>query len=241
MELERFGGRLPPPSEAAPASVFAGETATTTTLITMPQDRNLHGKVFGGLLMRKAFETAFACGWRLTGVLPKFLALDDVTFLQPVETGALLRFDARVTYARGKTYGVSVSARMQSPTPAWAAAQRSARAGDAAAAIASAGGSALVTPTAVSTPASSSSSGNSSVASSASSSSSAAAAASDGAQQLTNEFHFVFYCDDPSFVPAVYPRTYAEAMAYINAHRRLEIGQSLAERRKKDGVRVRFG
>jgi acyl-CoA hydrolase len=32
--------------------------------LTQPQDRNLHGKVFGGWLLRRAFETAWLAGER---------------------------------------------------------------------------------------------------------------------------------------------------------------------------------
>lgn len=99
-------------------AVFPEETQLSTTILTMPQDKNLHGKVFGGFLMRQAFEIAFATGWKLTGDLPRFLAMDDVSFLAPVETGALLTFDARCTYAQGppsNVYSVSVSAKMSVP------------------------------------------------------------------------------------------------------------------------------
>jgi hypothetical protein len=57
-------------------------------------------------------------GWRTTGSLPKFLALDDVSFNHPVEVGTLVEFDAHVSYARGpghKTYGVSVAAYTSRP------------------------------------------------------------------------------------------------------------------------------
>jgi acyl-coenzyme A thioesterase 9 len=99
-------------------AVFPEETQLSTTILTMPQHKNLHGKVFGGFLMRQAFEIAFATGWKLTGDLPRFLAMDDVTFLAPVETGALLTFDARCTYAQGppsNVYSVSVAAKMSVP------------------------------------------------------------------------------------------------------------------------------
>jgi acyl-coenzyme A thioesterase 9 len=201
------------PSSSPPAascSVFGDETDVTTTVLTMPQDRNLHGKVFGGFLMRKAFETAFACGWRLTGTLPKFLALDDVSFLHPVDTGTLLRFDARCTYARGgplsKTYSVSVSAHMETPTKGMGQGRQLGAGAEAR--------------------------GGSTAASSSSSSSGAAAT------RLTNEFNFVFHCDDPSSIPRVYPRSYADAMEYIAAHRRVVVGESLAEgRRRADKAR----
>lgn len=91
--------------------VYPDETVLSTNLITMPQQSNVYGKVsvqnssfclissvvkwilillpifqvFGGFLMRQAYELAFACAWRLTGRRPAFLALDDLTFLAPVE------------------------------------------------------------------------------------------------------------------------------------------------------------
>ena len=38
----------------------------------------------------------------------------------------------------------------------------------------------------------------------------------------------------------VYPRTYAEAMQFIDGHRRHEIGRKLNEIRKNEGVKLRF-
>lgn len=67
--------------------------------LTQPRlrtDRNVHGKIFGGWLMRRAFETAFACGWRTSGVPPRFLSLSDITFVAPVEIGSLVQFEAQV-------------------------------------------------------------------------------------------------------------------------------------------------
>lgn len=55
----------------------------------------------------------------MDGCRPKFLALDDIFFLHPVEVGALLRFEAQIDYALGppnKTYSVSVSAIVRPPT-----------------------------------------------------------------------------------------------------------------------------
>jgi acyl-coenzyme A thioesterase 9 len=171
-----------------PMCLMMEDTLLTSSEITMPQDRNVHGKVFGGWLMRRAFETAWAAGWRATGALPKFLALDDISFDHPVEVGTLVRFDARLDYSLGagsKTYGVSVSTTMSRPHEAADAELRRGR--------------------------------------------------------LTNTFHFCFHVgDDIAVLPRVYPRTYAEAMQWIEAHRRMEVGRSLAERRKVEGARARF-
>lgn len=170
---------------AAGSHMFMEDARLSSTFISQPEERNLHGKVFGGMLMRRAFEVAWACGWTYTGVLPKFLSLDDVTFLLPVDVGSLMRFDAQIDYATGppaKTYHVSVHAYIR-PTDA---------------------------------------------------------AGNLQAERLTNSFHFTFYCDDPARVPRVFPRTYEDAMRYVEAARRMKYGQALAEARKVTGTKLRF-
>lgn len=44
-------------------SVGPSSTVRSSLLLTMPQDRNIHGKVFGGFLMRQACELAWATGY----------------------------------------------------------------------------------------------------------------------------------------------------------------------------------
>lgn len=114
------GTTAPPLAPGAPRAkpMYVTDTCLSTTFVTQPDMRNIHGKVFGGWLMRVAFETAWACAWSATGTTPKFLALDDITFLQPVEFGKLLRLDAQIDYCKGpphKTYSVSVAATMHTP------------------------------------------------------------------------------------------------------------------------------
>jgi hypothetical protein len=58
--------------------------------------------------------------------------------------------------------------------------------------------------------------------------------------KLTNTFHFTFHCDDADSVPQVFPRTYEDAMAYIEAGRRYLAGKRLADWRKEHGVSLRF-
>jgi acyl-coenzyme A thioesterase 9 len=177
-------------------AVFADETALATNLISFPQDRNLHGKVFGGFLMRQAFEIAWAAGWRATGELPKFLALDDVVFLAPVETGALLTFEAHVSYARGapsRAYAVTVEAKMSVPDRQSAARHHGGSGGGG-----SAGGGGASAPTA---------------ATAAAGAAAGAPAAAGPQHKLTNTFSFVFYADDANAVPRVYPRTYVSMRA----------------------------
>jgi len=158
--------------------------------------------------MRTAFELAFAAGWKLTGALPRFLAMDDVTFLAPVETGALLSFEARCTYAEGspsRTYSVSVEAKMSVPDRQSAALHHGA-------APAPALGAA---PAATPAPPAASPTAN-------------VPLAGQGQAQLTNTFNFIFTCDDAYAVPRVYPRLYSDAMAWVEANRRIKLGEELA-------------
>jgi acyl-coenzyme A thioesterase 9 len=40
----------------------------------------MHGRIFGGFLMRRAFELAFATTYMFAGSRPSFVRVDEVTF-----------------------------------------------------------------------------------------------------------------------------------------------------------------
>ncbi|CAN0044696.1 unnamed protein product [Discosporangium mesarthrocarpum] len=66
----------------------------------MPQQRNTANRIFGGFLMHRAFEVAFCAAYTFGGSRPQFLEIDEVVFLQPVDVGDIVRFDACVLYTR---------------------------------------------------------------------------------------------------------------------------------------------
>ena len=171
---------------------------STSVVLTMPQERNVHGRIFGGFLMRSAYELAFAHAWKTTGVAPHFLSLDSTDFLLPVEVGYILSFEATTTYSPGpaaKTYCVEVSAKMLSP--------------------AAAGGLTAQNSQGVNAP------------------------SPEGV--VTNSFAFTFYCDNPSKMPRLLPRYYADAMRFLEAERRVAYGGRLADQRKASGApSIRF-
>lgn len=47
--------------------LFSDSTELRSVQVTMPQDRNIHGKVFGGYLMRKAHELAWSAAYSYAG------------------------------------------------------------------------------------------------------------------------------------------------------------------------------
>jgi acyl-coenzyme A thioesterase 9 len=76
------------------------ETALTTTKLCHPQERNIHNLVFGGYLMREAFELGFTCGQLFCRSRLHFLAVDELAFKHPVPIGAVLQLTAHVVYTQ---------------------------------------------------------------------------------------------------------------------------------------------
>lgn len=74
------------------------DTQMKTVRVCHPQERNLHDLVFGGILMREAFELAFAtCAVYCRG-RPLFLAIDELAFVHPVPIGSILEFTSSIVY-----------------------------------------------------------------------------------------------------------------------------------------------
>lgn len=92
------GPLLNMPSLADPHSILMNATKMKHGTIAQPQVSNLHNRIFGGFLMRKAFELAFANAYMFGGARPIFLEVDDVSFQSPVDVGDLLVFHTRVLY-----------------------------------------------------------------------------------------------------------------------------------------------
>lgn len=72
------------PALAGRDSILIKDTFLQNSLICQPQQRNIHGRIFGGFLMRRAFELAFATAYGFAGSAPCFLEVDHVDFLKPV-------------------------------------------------------------------------------------------------------------------------------------------------------------
>jgi acyl-coenzyme A thioesterase 9 len=112
--LERAGPLLTMPSLADPHSILLSHTAMQNAMIAQPQAQNLHHRVFGGFLMRRAFELAFSNAYLFGGTRPVFLEVDEVSFASPVDVGDLLVFHSRVLYTEpGSSTATKTS---QSPT-----------------------------------------------------------------------------------------------------------------------------
>ncbi|KAK3204726.1 hypothetical protein Dsin_018772 [Dipteronia sinensis] len=86
------------PALADRDSILIQDTCHGNSLICQPQQRNIHGRIFGGFLMRKAFELAFSTAYAFAGAAPRFIEVDHVDFFRPVDVGNFLRFKSYVLY-----------------------------------------------------------------------------------------------------------------------------------------------
>lgn len=86
------------PALADRDSILMKDTCLRNSLICQPQQRNIHGRIFGGFLMRKAFELAFSTAYAFAGGAPRFVEVDHVDFVKPVDVGNFLRFKSTILY-----------------------------------------------------------------------------------------------------------------------------------------------
>ena len=65
IEQGRLLTELPGPSKSG--AMLSAATALENTFVTQPQTRNMSGRVFGGFLMKRAFELAFSTAYMFSG------------------------------------------------------------------------------------------------------------------------------------------------------------------------------
>ncbi|MED6281790.1 Acyl-coenzyme A thioesterase 10, mitochondrial [Characodon lateralis] len=83
--------------------------------ICHPQQRNIFNRIFGGFLMRKAYELGWANACSFGGCRPSLVAVDDILFQKPVEIGSLLMLSSQVCYTQGKYIQVRVHSEVFEP------------------------------------------------------------------------------------------------------------------------------
>lgn len=158
--------------------VWMGDTHLEKTMLMFPQERNVHQKIFGGYLMRLAYELGFANASLFTRSHVTFMSLDSISFAKPVPIGSILRLTSQVLHTTppGELPGV-VHVGVQANV----------------------------------------------------------VDVRTGHEQTTNDFRFTWYPDDGSAVlRTVVPKTYQEAMLWLEGKRALEMGDQIrGERNQK--------
>lgn len=61
--LDAAGPLLRMPTLADPGTILMDATAHSNAMVAQPQSRNLHDRIFGGFLMRRAYELAFSTAY----------------------------------------------------------------------------------------------------------------------------------------------------------------------------------
>lgn len=90
------------PALADPRGVLMSATRQSNAFVCQPQQRNTQNRIFGGLLMRRAYELGFATAFLFAGSRPQFAEVGRVDFIAPVNVGDLLRLDSVVLYTTPK-------------------------------------------------------------------------------------------------------------------------------------------
>ncbi|HJW43227.1 MAG TPA: acyl-CoA thioesterase [Geothrix sp.] len=82
--------------------LLAGACVTSGWERTYPEHENVPSKIFGGHLIRQAYEQSAICAEQVAPHRPVIVAVNRINFLQPVRMGDKLQFLSRAVYA-GRT------------------------------------------------------------------------------------------------------------------------------------------
>ncbi|KAG7264955.1 hypothetical protein CRUP_034273 [Coryphaenoides rupestris] len=105
-----FRSRLLPPN-----SVWMENAKMKGLEVCFPQERNIFNRIFGGFLMRKAYELGWANACSYGSWRPKLVAVDDILFQKPVDIGSLLLLSSQVCYTEGNYIQVRVHTEVMDP------------------------------------------------------------------------------------------------------------------------------
>ena len=103
-------------SESKPPNfTWMGDTIQNSLTLCMPHDRNIHNFIFGGFLIRLAFELAYGNAVMFARSDVRFLSLDDIVFRKPVPIGSFLALSSQIVYSIDSQFQVSVRADVVNP------------------------------------------------------------------------------------------------------------------------------
>ena len=110
-EARTFKARVKPQN-----SVWMEDAKLKTVVLCQPEYRNVFNKIFGGFIMRQAFELGWACAYVYAGKrVPRIKYMDDILFERPVEIGSLLHFNSQVAFTQDNFIQVRVGAEALDP------------------------------------------------------------------------------------------------------------------------------
>jgi uncharacterized protein (TIGR00369 family) len=104
-----------PAEHHAPARKTPAASEVTLNQLMMPEHSNGHGNVHGGIIMKLVDETAAIAAMRHAQRPVVTVAIDSMTFRQPVRVSDLVTCRARVTYVGTTSIEVSVLVTAENP------------------------------------------------------------------------------------------------------------------------------
>ena len=91
-------------------SVWMEDAKLKNLIVCQPENRNRFNKIFGGFIMRQAFELAWANTYVYGQCRPFVVHIDDIWFRKPVEVGSMLYFNSQISYTSEQFVQTRVSA-----------------------------------------------------------------------------------------------------------------------------------
>ncbi|XP_004410088.1 PREDICTED: acyl-coenzyme A thioesterase 9, mitochondrial isoform X1 [Odobenus rosmarus divergens] len=104
-----FQSRVLPPN-----AVWMEDSKLKSLEVCHPQERNIFNRIFGGFLMRKAYELGWATACNFGGSRPFVVAVDDIMFQKPVDVGSLLFLSSQVCFTQDNYIQVRVHSEVAS-------------------------------------------------------------------------------------------------------------------------------
>ena len=96
-------------------TVWMEDCRLKNLIICHPQSRNVYSKIFGGFLMREAFELGWANACVFMKARPCVVRMDDILFRKPVEIGSLLYLSSQIVYTKDRYLQTRVHAEVLDP------------------------------------------------------------------------------------------------------------------------------
>lgn len=98
-----------------PNMVWMEDSKLKNVIVCHPEQRNLYNKIFGGFLMRQAYELAWANSYLYGNATPRCVAVDDISFKKPVLIGSLLFLNSQVVCTDERHMMIKVLAQSVNP------------------------------------------------------------------------------------------------------------------------------
>eukprot|EP00871_Galdieria_phlegrea_P002314 jgi/Galph1/3083/GphlegSOOS_G1744.1 len=90
--------------------MYMSQVSVSSTHFMLPDERNMYGFTFGGVLMRRAYELAFVNDYMACLQRPSAVEVGDIHFIKSVPVGSILELHSSVVYTRDSYQVVLVDA-----------------------------------------------------------------------------------------------------------------------------------